>query len=209
MGWQNFDLSQFSVNLFLNLFSLVFFVMDAYIEFKNWERSYAKAEFDKAYESVVRRLQIHQSELLHFVKPLHDKYIAAARAGNSDKAVRCEKRLIEIYDDYIPRGKAMAMATFEHCAERINERLTFAYDAHNYKVDYDNEFTDANSLYSEFIWRVRQEEKGKGLLLAPYSGVDMFQFFDKLPYSQWGTPKPTVTTPPPGQPRIVRPYFRK
>lgn len=182
--------------------------MEQYFEFKKWEKKYAEAEINKAFSSIITRLIIHQSELLEFLKPLHTKYVQAFNRGDNIKTQKYQERLIHYYDTWLNQASKVIHATLYHCSERINERLTFAYDANNYKIDYDNEFTTVEQLKSRFTWKLQEEQKGKDMKLSAYNGYELFCFYDKINLPQKRQPEVLLAPYPNKRPRLVHSYTK-
>ena len=140
------------------------------------------------------------SERLHDLKPLKARYQHAFFAGDVPKINSTTEKLIYYYDDWLKRANYTENAVFEHCAQVINDTLEMAYDANNYRVDpEENEFTTPARLRSRFVWRLREESAGKDLKLIATSGYELFDFYDRLPWTLMGKPAPVVTMPKKGQ----------
>lgn len=157
--------------------------MEEYIEFRTNMKRFAKAEEDKAYYSVLKRFQIRMSELLHDIKPLHDKYVKAAMSRDALKERQYEDKLLVWYRKWQASSEAVLMATIEHLVTKVNDHVAFALDACNYKDDpYDSLFIGVLPMKWTFTLRMKEDQKGKDLLLVGYSARDFFNFYDEVPY---------------------------
>lgn len=184
--------------------------MEAYIEFMNNMKQFARAEESKAYFSLLKRFQIRMSVMLHDIKPLHDKYVKACMSWNIPKEDEYREKLISWYRKWNDAADAVMHETVMHLCTKVNDRVSFALDACNYRDDpADSLFLHPLGIKSSFHWRMRDDQKGKNLLLSatPY---DMFDFYDKVPYSLRPRREGDVLVSAPSakKPRVV-PVYKK
>lgn len=184
--------------------------MEAYIEFCNNMKHFAKVEEDKAYYSLLKRFQIRMSVLLHDIKPLHDKYVKAVMCRDALKERQYEDKLLVWYRKWETASEAVLMATVEHLVAKVNDHVSFALDACNYMNDpYDTLFVNVEAMKWSMHRRLQEDQKGKDLLLVAYSARDFFNFYDEVPYRLRPKREEVVLHAPSAKrPRVV-PVYRK
>ena len=173
-------------------------------------KHFAQVEEDKAYHSLLKRFQIRMSVLLHDISPLHSKYVKAAMSRDALKEREYEDKLLVWYRKWQTASEAVLMSTVEHLVRKVNDHVSFALDACNYRDDpYDTLFISEESTKWTFSRRLQEDQKGKDLLLVGYSARDFFNFYDEVPYRLRPKREEVLLSAPSAKrPRVV-PVYKK
>lgn len=171
-----------------------------YKQFKAAEHDFEDTEIDKAYRDVLNRLQIQMSTLLHDYRRDIDHYRYGPLDNPSHKSTY--DTLYVAFREYHGKSAEFLHRVAGRLRDKIHQTLDFHYDLAGYSVDPKDNCYNPEGFYFDVLKdRLKEEQKGKDLLLWAYSPIDYIRFY--CGPEREATIKVLLTAPSAKKPRVV------